>query len=390
MLTLDFGTEVGGFAYIDVEHADGPSQVEFKFAETFHGLTSPTGDGEWLYVNTLSNTFSTETIAITEACKTQTYFLQGGYRWQSITLLPGSHALRLSASGVGVDLVRERSNPKRFPGQFSTSDRLYGNVFDLGTRTLENACYEAHSQPSTWKITPSGAYLRGQTPALSSKSTNSDFNDLYTLEFDTKIERGGTGWVAGTFQPSYLVEQAYFVITSNYPKDTTFTNTNRSIVPPNTLAFVLGYNLLNSTVDSGPVVHHALPIDVQEGRWYHVATKLNNDSWTVSIDGKLAATISLADYQQLYPASPEEIPTGAFGFGPFRDQAAYIKDVTVVSSNGTTIYSNTMTAKDQSLSSLLYEYNVHENADAVCLDGAKRDRLVWTGDFAHTSRTLGT
>lgn len=51
--------------------------------------------------------------------------------------------------------------------------------------------------------------------------------------------------------------------------------------------------------------------------------------------------------------------------------------------NGTTLYTN-----DFMSASTLDEYGVNTNKHSVCLDGPKRDRLVWVGDFAHTVRTI--
>jgi hypothetical protein len=65
------------------------------------------------------------------------------------------------------------------------------------------------------------------------------------------------------------------------------------------------------------------------------------------------------------------------------DQAAYFTDVEVVAANGESLYSNTLTSPDT-----LAEYRVAENRAKVCLDGAKRDRLIWIGDFAHTARIM--
>jgi hypothetical protein len=60
-----------------------------------------------------------------------------------------------------------------------------------------------------------------------------------------------------------------------------------------------------------------------------------------------------------------------------------VKDVTVHASNGTLLYENDMLS-----SSILSEYGVRQNTEALCMDGAKRDRLVWLGDFFHTSKIL--
>lgn len=38
--------------------------------------------------------------------------------------------------------------------------------------------------------------------------------------------------------------------------------------------------------------------------------------------------------------------------------------------------------------STLAEYGVAPLSTSVCMDGAKRDRLVWIGDFYHTQRII--
>lgn len=72
-----------------------------------------------------------------------------------------------------------------------------------------------------------------------------------------------------------------------------------------------------------------------------------------------------------------------FGFGGYQDTAAYFSNVSAYAENGTLIYSNDLTSTD-----VLEEYGVAPNSAAVCLDGPKRDRLIWLGDFYHTSRIV--
>lgn len=381
VVTLDYGTETGGFACVEVEHLSGPSQIAFQVSEAFWGLNNPYGDGPWTFANGLSSTFSTETFNVTKTGRTTAYFIQGGFRWQTITLLPGSPGITFRA--IAVLSTVSKTSPDQLPADFSASNQLYSDIWKLGARSVQAACLPAHSAPSTWKVTSEGAYIVGQEPASFSKST--DLEDLYELSFSTKIVRGGTGWTAGASGTSVTSLKGYFVLTSDYPPGT-FENTNRSLVPPNTLAFSFGWNIVNQTsLETGPVIHRKIEVDVRQDKWYEIKTKLHNDSYSIAIDGKEVATISLIEYHQLYAPAPANLSGGAFGFGPFQDQAAYFKDVKVVASNGTTLYANSMTSSD-----ILYEYGVHELTENVCLDGAKRDRLVWIGDFAHTARTLGT
>lgn len=75
--------------------------------------------------------------------------------------------------------------------------------------------------------------------------------------------------------------------------------------------------------------------------------------------------------------------TGTWGFGGFQDQISLVSNVSVTASNGSEVYSNDMKSSDT-----LAEYGVAHLDHSVCLDGAKRDRLVWIGDFNHTFRVL--
>jgi hypothetical protein len=126
----------------------------------------------------------------------------------------------------------------------------------------------------------------------------------------------------------------------------------------------------------------SVPFAVLEQTWYHVTTVLGPaDQLSVSINGQEVFNISIADYYT--PAAVSF--SGSFGFGAWQDQAAYVRNVTVSdTTNGSTLYTNMMTSTD-----ILSEYGTRTNPKSVCLDGAKRDRLVWLGDFYHTSRIIG-
>ena len=48
VLTLDYGTEVGGWPWIEVSTLDnGPVEVELKYSEMYDGLFTPLSDGPW-------------------------------------------------------------------------------------------------------------------------------------------------------------------------------------------------------------------------------------------------------------------------------------------------------------------------------------------------------
>ena len=85
LLTLDFGADVAGIPFFDV--SSGTGQIEVEYTEDFDGLNQVYSDGPWTFVNGLMNTFRTETFNITGSGVFQSPLLQGGQRWQSVSLL---------------------------------------------------------------------------------------------------------------------------------------------------------------------------------------------------------------------------------------------------------------------------------------------------------------
>ncbi|KAJ5725279.1 Six-hairpin glycosidase [Penicillium malachiteum] len=373
LATLDYGTEVGGFPFFHVQSKSGNVQVEAKYTEPKIGLAEPFSDGPWTFSNGLAGTFRVETFNVTKPGSVQSYFIQGGLRWQSLRLLTQG---TLEICGVGIKSGNDRTPVKSLPGYFECSKKLYNDIWALGPRTVQQACIEAGTATSTWDVTADGVLLRGQQPAVSVLGGN--FAN-YTMEFTTKIVRGGTGWKVAA-EISGL--GAYFVLTSEYPVASTFVNTNRTLVPANTLAAGYGWNLVNqTTLLTGKVDYFPVPFPVKEDEWYKVSTVVNATGYGVTINGT-TIFVPVASLQ-IVTAPSGSLSEGTWGFGPYQDQVAYVKNVNVYSNNGTRLYHNAMTSE-----SVLEEYGVMSNTHNLCLDGAKRDRLVWTGDFAHTQRVI--
>jgi len=377
--TLDYGREVAGYPYFVVSSLSKPVQLELKYTEPYDGLNHVNGDGPFYFASALSNTFRVETFNVTAAGRYQSYFIQGGQRWESITLLTEGS---VTFSDAGLVATIDPVDLNNLPSQFNCSNDLYNSIWKLGAGAASAACVDAGSQSATWDITAEGAYIRGQKPgisALSSAFTN------YTLSFETKIARGGTGWSVarnptGTGYSLLLI--------SNLPNATTFVNTNKTLTPPNTIVVSFGYGPLNqTTLPSFHLDNFPVPFDVLENKWYQIETSLNYKHLAVSIAGTQVFNVSLAKYTFEIAAGASfggPMPsTGSFGFGPHQDQAALFSNVTVRAANNTQIYSNSLTSTD-----VLAEYGVGKNVETVCMDGAKRDRTVWLGDLFHTTRII--
>ena len=321
------------------------------------------------------NSFRTETFNITTPGNTESFFIQGGQRWQTVTLL--SNNTSVTISNVGFRASVEIKPTDKLIGSFSASNEVYDGVWGLGARAVQAACVEVDSQNAGWEISQDGALVRGQYPGVSALGMG--FGD-YTMSFSTKITSGGTGWrVAAGQNTGY---GAYFLLTSDGPQ---YLSANTA-APPNSVIATYGFSIIDFYLSSAPPLYYSNPFPISENEWYRISTTIGSSGYNISINGTQFAYVPYTTLQPWVNAGfggTNVITTGSWGFGPFMDQAAYVKDVEVVAQNGSTIYSNPLTSTD-----ILQEYLMASNAYAVCLDGAKRDREVWIGDFAHTAREL--
>jgi hypothetical protein len=163
-------------------------------------------------------------------------------------------------------------------------------------------------------------------------------------------------------------------------------NANSAAAPPNTLTAGYGFSIINFYLSSANPLHYPNPFPIVENEWYRISTTITPTAYNVSINGTQFASVPYTTFQPWVNqgfGGTNLITTGSWGFGPFMDQAAYVKDVEVIGQDGSTLYSNPLTSTD-----ILAEYLVASNSKAVCLDGAKRDREIWIGDFAHTTKEL--
>lgn len=284
-LALDYGFEIAGFPFFHVSALSSPVQIEVKYSETLPALAEPNSDGPWTFSNGLSNTFRVETFNITEEGYIESFFVQGGQRWESIRLLTNA---TVDIAGIGFRLTGPHEDAETLPGRLSTSNAVYDRIYGLGGGSVQVACVDAGNAPSTWEITDQGALVRGQASAQSAKGLGMA---NYTLAFKTKIVRGGTGWrVASAFEPY----GPYFVLTSNYPEGNTFVNTNRTLLPPNVLIFNSAWSLVNqSTLPVPANQYYPVNFTIEEDIWYHISTVVTATGYQVTLDGQQIAFVPL-------------------------------------------------------------------------------------------------
>ncbi|RMY21145.1 hypothetical protein D0867_03509 [Hortaea werneckii] len=378
-VTLDFGSDVAGFPSFVVADPTEAAEIEVKYAEQFMALSNPESDGPWTFSNGLSNSFRVERFSLTKAGLVQSFFVQGAQRWMTIELLSNSS---VTFAKVGFEATSAHSPASELPAQLSTSNPTYDSIWGLGARAAEVSCVDAGNAPSTWQVEPDGTIVRGQAPAQSVKGLTFE---NYTMDFSTKIIQGGIGWTVGSGRVPY---GAKFYLTANGDPSDLLSYTNRTLQPVDTLVFNYGWGIVNqTTLETGPNQYFPTEAALSEDVWYTISTRISPSGYNITVNDHFLAFVPFTE--QITEAATGRFGSGSpyrgtWGFGPWEDQAAWVKDVRVTAENGTTIYSNPMTTPSQ----VLGEYGVAPLEASVCLDGGKRDRLIWIGDFYHTARII--
>ncbi|KAF7556058.1 hypothetical protein G7Z17_g1745 [Cylindrodendrum hubeiense] len=382
-LLVYYGVEVAGYPSFKIKSVSGPVQIEVKYSEEASGLNHNFSDGPFPYAVALANTYRVETFEITKPGQIDAFLLQGGQRWQSIELITkGSvsfESVSFTASVAVVDV-------DDLPGSFSCDDEVLNEIWKLGARAASVSCVEPGSQKTMWEIDPkNGAFVRGMRSGI---TTLGAFFENYTLEFDTKVDKGGIGWTVAFPLASPAQGIQLNLVADNQP----FVNANKTLMRPNSILFGYGYSFVNvTTLSSWHLDTFSVPFSVKDNKWYRVKTVLDGKRISVSIDNADVFNVSMSNYQVGSSRFQDGvIPSkGSFGFGGWQDQAGYFKNIFAYdTANKTEIYRNPLT--DDSEDGVVREYGVRANYRGACLDGPKRDRLIWLGDFLHTVRVIGT
>lgn len=113
---------------------------------------------------------------------------------------------------------------------------------------------------------------------------------------------------------------------------------------------------------AGTLAQVALPFELKRGTWHHVKT-VAGSAVQVYVDDRLVLDAPIP--------SP-----GSFGFAGYDGSAGLFRNLKITGSGGTLL--------DAKLTdpAILDAFAAGTNRFAAILDGAKRDRYVWSGDLA--------
>ncbi|HEY1486248.1 MAG TPA: family 16 glycoside hydrolase, partial [Micromonosporaceae bacterium] len=338
-IVLDYGKEVGGLPYLTVGSATGAPKLMAGYSESAQYLTA-SGDGGVPWAE--GDSARSDTYPVTGAGTITNPAVQGGERYEELTLTsPGTVTL----SGVGINYIADRTQASAYPGYFVSSSDQFNKIWYDGAYTAQIDSVPTGSLPSAWSIT--GGVLQANGGGVGLLTTGGGWSD-YTDTFDTDIIDGQAGWVVRGRDAN-----DGYVFILNASNDTAGT--------PNTLQ---EFDLQGGTYTS--VGTATLPTALAPGTWHTVSTRVSGTTLTVSLDGAQIATVTMSTYA-----------SGTVGFREYAGEEADFRNLRVVDSGGTTLFSNAL-----STTAALADFAAPgSNVVPSILDGAKRDRAIWSGDM---------
>lgn len=241
-------------------------------------------------------------------------------------------------------------------GSFACSDTNLNEIWELGAYTGLLCQVPARSLPPTWTVTPQGLNVTGGT--YSSYQAGATWTD-YTATLEVQIVANEASWLVRSSHSSGY----RFVLGAN-------NDTLDGFAPSNTTPNTLVAFQQNTNNRLGTVALTSLGIDIKPGTWYTIKTVVSGQTVNAYLDGRLVLSFSVTDPK-------EQSSTGSVGLGNGSGAEALFRNLSVKAPGGQTLYASTLTT-----GLVLDEFSMGTNEVASLIDGAKRDRYVWSGDIA--------
>lgn len=363
-VVLDYGTNIAGRPWIDITQAEGPAVLRVSYSESAH-WSGPDGDERGGH-NASANRARMEKLAIDRAGRISSELIQGGQRFQRISLeTPGT----VSVAAMGIRFTAFRATPERYRGWFACSSDELTRIWYESAYTTQLNQLPANTLPVPWSIDDAGLRAKGGTLAV--LRDGSSWTDV-TVAFEARVIDHAAGWVirgaddgargylltlhaAGDGAPSVLRWSYFDDGIEDRPQDTLRRYTT------------LGEVSLAATLD---------PSD-----WHRIRTTVAGSLITVDIDDVPAAHINLREYPDI-----PFISKGSFGFHEAWDtskvpgEEALFRDLRVNTADGSELFRHGL-HDAAALALFIGDAVLSPDPLPVILDGARRDRSVWSGDL---------
>jgi alpha-L-rhamnosidase len=342
-IVYDYGKEVGGVPYFYVSSESGSPTLQAGYSESSLYI-SATGDGSTPWAEGDPKRYDDYTV--TGAGTIANQYVQGGERYEEITLTtPGTVTL----SGIGVTYIADQTQASALPGYFDSSNAELNQIWYDSEYTDQLDSVPAESLPGSWQVTGGVLQASGPLDGSAVGVLNGDTSwGNYTMSFQTQIVANQSGW----FVRGQDANDGYAFILDDSTDTSGTANELQEFDESGGI-----YNSLGTVALSAPLL---------SGTWHTVTTTVSGSSITVSLDGTQLASLTNTAYA-----------TGTVGFREYNGEEADFRDLTVTSPAGATLFSNPLSS-----SSVLSDFTVPgTNEYASMIDGAKRDRAIWSGDM---------
>ncbi|GAB1521588.1 hypothetical protein RhiTH_004685 [Rhizoctonia solani] len=347
-IILDFGLDVGGYPVFEFIPGtpENTAVIRYTVSESLAALKPGVGDG-YPFMGHAGARFRSEAITVSGwGGRWLGTGIQGGQRFILIEHVNG--AADVSISEAGFQAVTDVTPMSDLPGSFNSSDDYLNELWITGARTVQLGCASKGSFAPAWHVSAIGTLIESKNIAIHEKSQNwgqIDFSlSLYIVSGSIFTVNKG-----GQFAPDPGATEFYLTVGRNGTG--TFSRYD------------------GSSVDIPEGI-------LSTGKWHNVKFSVRGDSnatMTASIDG---VEIGAVSYDGISSSGP-------FGLSAGSDTAIIVKNLLVRDIDEKTLYFNSLTSQ-----SALEDFATGTNYYGVCFDGAKRDRVVWAGDFSIFGPTI--
>lgn len=366
LVVLDYSEIVGGQPQFLVTRVTGDVTLQAIYSESLPYLL-PGGDGFGTDNDAGQRTISfvgvpggaqlsrVENYQLTGPGPVRGHLLQAGQRFQAITLL-GSGSVQLTRVGFVPSFRLDTPDDPR-AGAFTCSDPDLGKIWQIGVHTVNTCSVPVGSIPPLYEATSKGLVVHGSE---------------YTAY------RPGDGWTdyTATFGIEILANEASWLVRSDSMSTGTMMvlcagDDTLPVSKPDTLRIYI--------MNQGPQALIAvvpMPFQVTANTVYPVSVTVAGGTLTVTIKGTQVYSGTVAGMR----------PSGSFGFANAQGALSRATGLTMTSAAGTVLLSEKLTGSGTH--AFVDACLAGTNVTPSIMDGAMRDRLVWSGDMGISELTV--
>ena len=352
-IVVDYGKDVGGVPYFVVRSASKSPVMRATFSEGLNYLGREGDNSPSL--SDAGDSARADNLIVSSPGELSTDLIQGGERYERIFLIsPGTVTL----SSIGIRFTAVRATANDYKGWFDSSSNQLNRIWYDGAYTLQLDELPADAVPGPWNVI--NGVLNGTSGSSGLIRSGTGWTN-YTMSFDAQPTGREVGWLV---RAQSSLEGYLFLLAGSADRTGSGTLREIALSPKSATAI--------STVP--------LSRPISAASWYQVRTAVSDTEITTSINGHQVASFNTDSL----PAGAPVYDAGSAGF-LFLGGPANVKDLDVTTLTGTTLYANKL-----SRSTVLAAFTGSDLGTPdplpIILDGAKRDRLDWSGDLGVSAR----